>query len=51
MTIKTLLGLEDAAISDIEIMSKVVNAQRSGLVEIEFVKPDGKCVKVFLPKM
>ena len=50
MTIKTLLGLEESSISDTEIMSKFISAQKKQLGEVEFIKPDGSIVKILLPK-
>ena len=50
MSIKKLLGLEGLSITDSEIMSRFISAQKNNLGELEFIKPDGKTVKIFLPK-
>lgn len=49
MSLKNLLGLTDANISDSEIMAKVAEAMRKNLSEIEFVKLDGSRIKIELP--
>ena len=51
MSIKNLLGLKDANISDCDIMAKIREAQRNNLTEVEFVKLDGSRVRIELPKM
>jgi len=50
MGIKNLLGLEDLGITDVEIMSRFLSAQKNQLGEIEFLRPDGSTVKILLPK-
>lgn len=49
MTIKHLLGLDDANISDAEIMARFNEAQKKNLGEVEFIKSDGTRVKILLP--
>ncbi|MEE9525484.1 MAG: hypothetical protein V3V78_02650 [Candidatus Woesearchaeota archaeon] len=49
MSLKGLLGLDNCGISEFEIMQKVRDAQRNNLGEIDFEKPDGTVVKIFLP--
>ena len=49
MSLKNLLGLTDANISDSEIMAKVAEAMRKNLSEIEFIKLDGSRIKIELP--
>ncbi|MBW2993526.1 hypothetical protein KY317_03060 [Candidatus Woesearchaeota archaeon] len=49
MSLKTLLGLDDAEIPDTEIMARFTEAQKKNLGEIEFIKPDGNKVKILLP--
>jgi len=50
MSIKTLLGLGESGITDVEIMTKFLNAKRKQLGEVEFIKPDGSSVRILLPK-
>ncbi len=49
MTLKHLLGLDDAQISDSEIMAKFSEAKKNNLGEVEFIKPDGNRIKILLP--
>lgn len=49
MTLKHLLGLDNANISDIEIMARFIEAQKKNLSEVEFIKPEGTIVKILLP--
>ena len=49
MSIKTLLGLEEAEITDTEIMARFISAKKKCLGEVEFIKPDGDTVKILLP--
>ena len=49
MSLKNLLGLTDANISDSEIMAKVAEAMRKGLSEVEFINIDGSRTKIELP--
>ena len=49
MSIKTLLGLDESGITDIEIMSRFISAKKRQLGEVEFIKPDGSKVKILLP--
>ena len=51
MSIKNLLGLTDVAISDNEIMAKIIEAQHKNLSEVEFIKLDGSIIKIKLPTM
>ena len=48
MSIKTLLGLKEADITDAEIVKKIAEAQQKNLNEVEF-DVDGKTVKVKIP--
>lgn len=50
MSIKTLLGLDEVRITDVEIMTRFLSAQKRQLGEVEFIKPDGSSVKILLPK-
>ena len=50
MSIKNLLGLEELNITDVEIMSRFISAQKKCLGEVEFIKPDRSSVKILLPK-
>ena len=49
MSLKNLLGLTDADISDSEIMARVADAMRKGMSEVEFIKIDGSKTKIELP--
>ncbi len=49
--LKVLLGIEEASISDCEIMSKFKQARDQDLDEVEFLKADGSKVVVRLPKL
>jgi len=51
MSLKNLLGLTDADISDSEIMARVADAMRKGMSEVEFIKIDGSKTKIELPHM
>ena len=51
MSLKQLLGLNEAGISDFEIIGKLKNAQKQNLDEVDFIKKDGSVVKVHLPHM
>ena len=49
MSLKQLLGLDEAGISDFEIAKKLEEAQKHGLNEVDFVKHDGSVTKIYLP--
>ena len=49
MTVKDRLDLTEAGISVSEIMTKVREAQKQNLDEVEFVKPDGTVVRMRFP--
>ena len=49
MSLKSILGLNKAGISDMEIMKKIAEAQTKNLDEVEFVTKDGSVIKVSLP--
>ncbi|MBR9691761.1 hypothetical protein GOV06_03155 [Candidatus Woesearchaeota archaeon] len=51
MSLKKLLGLNEAGISDFEIISRLKKAQKQDLDEVDFIKADGSVVKVNLPHM
>jgi len=51
MSLRQLLGLDKAGISDIEIIEKLQNAQKQALREIDFNLGDGSVVKIRLPSM
>lgn len=48
MSIKNLLGLKEAGITDAEIVKKITEAQRKNLNEVEF-DVDGKTIKIRMP--
>ncbi len=50
MSLKHLLGLDEAAISDYEIIAKICEARRKNLDSVEF-SIDGRVVRVSLPIM
>ena len=50
MSLKKLLGLDGINITDSEIMTRFISAQKKNLGEVEFIKPDGKSIKILLPK-
>jgi len=49
MTIKKLLGLDKANISDTEIIARLSEARKKNLGEVEFICPDGSRIKILLP--
>lgn len=49
MSLKSILGLGDVGISESEIMTKLTEAQRKNLDEIEFVTNKGDTIKISLP--
>ena len=49
MSLKQLLGLNEAGISEPEIMGKFIEAQKRNLDEIEFITQDGAVIKIHLP--
>ena len=51
MALKQILGLEETDISDSEIMSKIVYAQRNRLDSVEFIKKDGEIITINIPHM
>lgn len=48
MSIKQLLGLDEAGLTDAEIMGKILEAERQNLDEVEF-DVDGDIVKISIP--
>ena len=50
MSLKTLLGLEEASISDAEIMTKIKEAMDNGSDSITFTAADGSKITMKLPK-
>ena len=51
MSLKQLLGLNEAGIADFEIMRKIKEAVKDKLDAVDFVKADGKVVKIHLPHL
>jgi len=51
MSLKKLLGLNQAGISDFEIMNKLKEAYAHDLDEIDFIAEDGSVVKIRLPHL
>jgi hypothetical protein len=51
MSLKNLLGLNEAGISDFEIMRKLNDAYAHDLDEVDFVDENGEVIKVKLPHL
>jgi len=51
MSIKKLLGIEDHHVSEVEILRKITEAQKSGKDHIEIDDPDGGTIKIDIPVM
>ena len=51
MSLKTLFGLEDVEISEMEIMARIKAAFERDIGEVEFVSADGSKVIIKLPRM
>lgn len=48
MSLRHLLGLDGIRIDDIEIMARIIEAQRRNLDDVEF-NVDGEIVKISIP--
>lgn len=46
-----MLGLDNANISDCEIMRKILEAEHHDLDEVDFETEDGKKIRVLLPHL
>ncbi len=51
MALKELLDLKEAGISDTEIIRKLLDADKNNLDEVDFLRPDGTKVRIFLPQI
>ena len=51
MSLKSLLGLNQAGISDFEIMGKLKDAYAQDLDEVDFIDEDGSVIKIKLPHL
>ncbi|MBD3354442.1 hypothetical protein GF361_00475 [Candidatus Woesearchaeota archaeon] len=51
MALKELLDLKEAGISDSEIIRRLRDADKDNLDEVNFLRPDGTKIKLFLPQV
>ena len=49
MSLKSLFGLEETELTDIDIMRRISSSYEKGLHEIEFVRHDGAKIVIHFP--